>query len=214
MINLIFLSAIGTLILGILLLNLETYYDTVLLPPMYNGIYVTKLNRNGTCLEHGNTTVYSGIFGFLAHICDVKDNIEINILNCYSTTRDFFNNFTLFKVTTIIVYVEIGLTIIIIATLVVGRLTIDVKGILGIIPPALMIMSYILAKLVIVVTFILYTIFRCNLARNIQDPLPKDLFVSFLLVNISYIVLQGYDTVGVLLTFYDIKKTGRYARIA
>jgi len=213
MINLIFLSAIGTLILGILLLNLETYYDTILLPPMYNGIYVTKLSKNNTCLEHGTTTVYNGIFTFLEHICSIKDNIEINILNCYPTTRDFFNNFILFRVTTVIVYIEIALTLIIIVSLIIGRFTINVKGVYGILPPAIMIFSYILAKLVIVVTFTLYTIFRFELANNIQDPLPKGLLVSILLLNIFYIVLQIYDTIGVLLTFYEIRKKGRYVQI-
>lgn len=211
---LLYISSIITLVLGITIILTQVAYDITLLPPLYNGVYLTKLENNGTCFQRNYTVSYTGVFEFLNNICSLRDDIELNILNCYSSNTEFLENFHLFHYTQVVMYIEVALIGLIV---ILGLLLVPTKKYRGRLWHTLIIVSwfisYFVAKIVIILTFILYMIFRYKLGQNSRDPIPKFLSINLLLVGCTFIFLNLYDFVSFVYTFYTGISKSEYRRI-
>lgn len=206
--NFFFFSSIFTLAISVLLLNVQVQYDVTLLPPFYNGVYVNKLTLNGSCMIRNETYVYNGVFQVLEHICALREDIELNILNCYDSSHAFLMNFKLFKYTTYVMYIEIVLIVIIIVLCILIPFVQKWHFVIleNILLP-IWVLSYFLAKLIVVLNIILYISFRWKLSNSSHDPMPRTLTILLLATAVALSILNIFDFIaGILDSYLDEKK--------
>ena len=206
--NLIFFSNIIVLILGMFILSSQMAYDITILPPMYNGVYITTLYDSGNCTLGNVTRFYHGSFQFLENICKIRNRAEVNILNCYGSSTDFLMNFRLFRWTSYIIYTEgILVTIVTIFVVILGFTKSYRKRLWHTIFLFLWIFLYLIANIIMTLTFLLYIIFRYKLGNESLDPIPKYLSINLLITGSIYMGLCIYNvTAFILNTYFDLNR--------